>query len=116
FEAHERAIEQRRLRIGGRLGELTAGHKKDIVISARPRIAPGRLAIYGWLREDGSPIQPLSTMHDAKDADYSPGGRLVDRTMMVDGASCDVMDVLRDRSLCALLSDEGVVDPPAYAV
>jgi len=116
FELHERAIEERRREVGGRLGDLTAGHKKDIVISARLRVSPGRLAIYGWFREDGRPIQPLSTVHDDKYVDYAHGVRLVDRAMLVDGKPRDVVDVLRDPVLSALLSDEGVVDPAAYAV
>jgi len=38
------------------LGALTAGHKKDVVVSARLTTAPGKVAIYGWHQTNGQPI------------------------------------------------------------
>ena len=64
-----------RRELGGFMG-LTAGHKKDVVLTGRYRTRPDRVAIYGWHRPDGRPIQPLSTVHGASYADYgcSPRG------------------------------------------
>lgn len=94
-------------------GDLVAGHKKDVVLTNRLARKPGRIAIYGWHRTDGEPIQPLSTIHGAAYADYSHGLRLVAGTVWVDGAERRLRDVLADPFLAPLLSDEGVIaDPP----
>jgi hypothetical protein len=71
FQRHDKAIE-RQLREKDK-NKLIAGHKKDIVKTHRP----GRVAIYGWHRLNGEPIQPYSTVHGAYYKDYSHGLRLV---------------------------------------
>lgn len=110
FRAHNGTIEgQLRRRPAG---ALVSGSKKDVVITPRLAAFPGRVAIYGWLRPDGSPIQPLSTVHGARYADYSHGVRLVSRTVLVGGKARSVFDVLEDPSQAGLLSDEG---PDPYA-
>lgn len=53
--------------------KLIAGHKKDLVQGRRA----GRVAIYGWHRTNGTPIQPHSNVHSASYKDYSHGVRLV---------------------------------------
>jgi hypothetical protein len=70
----------------------------------------GKIAIYGWHRLDGRPIQPLSTVHGAGYADYSHGIRLVSEVVFVNGEAISVYDVLQDPALAPLLSDEGTVD------
>lgn len=100
---------------GQPLGLLTAGHKKDVVLSARLRGASDRVAIYGWHRPDGRPIQPLSTVHGARYADYSHGVRLVSRTVSVDGVDRDLFEVLADPAAAPLLSREGAL-PDAAAL
>ena len=45
----------------------------------------GKVAIYGWHKPDGKPIQPLYTGHTASWVDYSHGIRLVRRRMTVNG-------------------------------
>ncbi|MBI5367116.1 MAG: hypothetical protein HZA54_08770 [Planctomycetes bacterium] len=107
---HQRKIEEQRA--GRPLGALTAGHKKDVVLSNLLLTRPGRVAIYGWHLTNGSPIQPLSTVHENTYADYSHGIRLIDRTVRVDGVFRDLLDVLRDPALARLLSDEGVMPSP----
>jgi peptidoglycan hydrolase-like protein with peptidoglycan-binding domain len=102
---HHRRIEA--ARAGRPLGALTAGHKKDVVISNRLAASPGRVAIYGWHYLSGRPIQPLTTVHENTYADYSHGVRLVDATVLVDGVPRRLADVLRDPVLHPLLSDEG---------
>jgi hypothetical protein len=104
---HNEMVEQQR---GGRpLAQLTAGHKKDVVIARRLVEYPDRVAIYGWHQPGGQAIQPLSTVHENTYADYSHGIRLVLKRMLVDGKEVDVEEVLRDPDLCSLLSDEGTL-------
>jgi hypothetical protein len=104
---HNAMVQAQRDGAGGRPGALTAGHKKDLVMSSRLWSAPGRVAIYGWHRGPDAPIQPLSTVHGARYADYSHGVRLVGGVVYVDGAPRAIADVLADRRLAPLLSDEG---------
>lgn len=105
---HNLIIEgQRRLRKG-----LIAGIKKDVVITGEiPRDPkPNRVAIYGWHKLDGTPIQPLYTGHVDWYVDYSHGIRLVYRTIYVDGKGMDYVDVLKDPALRRLLCDEDNCD------
>lgn len=84
---------------------LTAGHKKDLVATARLASAPGHVAIYGWHRGPNQPIQPLSTVHGAGYADYSHGVRLVSKLVYVDGAPRPIDAVLADPQIGPLLAD-----------
>ncbi len=59
------------------LGALVAGHKKDVVISARLAGATNKVAIYGWHQTNGVPIQPLYLGHVWWWVDYSQCIRLV---------------------------------------
>ncbi len=88
---------------------LVAGHKKDVVISERLASRPTKIAIYGWHRLNGEPIQPLSTVHHKDYADYSHGVRLVYKTVWVNGTATPIDQVLSDRTLAPLLSHEGVL-------
>jgi hypothetical protein len=107
YRRHHEAIESQRA--GRSTGELVAGHKKDVVITKRLAQRPDRVAIYGWHRLDGRPIQPLSLVHEASYADYSHGIRWVRGTMLVDGVERPVGDVLRNPEMAILISDEGVL-------
>lgn len=91
------------------IGQLTAGQKKDLVLSNRLRAKPGRVAIYGWHRTNGKPIQPLSTVHGARYADYSHGVRLVSQTAFVDGKPVSLKDIIQDRNLASVVSSEGPI-------
>ena len=88
------------------LGKLVAGHKKDIVLTDRLLTNRNKVAIYGWHQSNGTPIQPLTTVHGASYADYSHGVRLIANSMVVDGRSMKVNDVLQDSELCGLLTKE----------
>ena len=88
---------------------LTAGQKKDIVITNRLRSKPGRVAIYGWHRPNGRPIQPLSTVHGAEYADYSHGVRLVSQTAFVNGRPMDLSDLMAHQELAGVVSAEGPI-------
>ena len=63
------------------LGALVAGHKKDVVLSAKLALAPGKVAIYGWHKTNGVPLQPLYLGHTAAWVDYSQCSRLVQQLM-----------------------------------
>ena len=106
---HDREIREQGLALGAPLGVLVAGDKKDLVLTNRLLVKPDRVAIYGWHRGDGDPIQPLSTVHGARYADYSHGVRLVSATAYVDGQPTPIVDLLADPRLSVVLSDEGPV-------
>lgn len=89
------------------LGTLTSGDKKDLVLTDRLWEIPGRVAIYGWQRASGRPIQPLSIVHGERYADYSHGIRLVSRTVYVNDVPTRLDEVLADGNLAPLLSREG---------
>jgi hypothetical protein len=107
---HQQRIDEQRA--GLPLGELISGHKKDLVLSNRLRQLPGRVAIYGWHRAPGDPIQPLSTVHGARYVDYSHGVRLVSTNVVVDGRPRSIYDALQDSQIAPVLSREGVTRDP----
>ncbi len=109
---HNLIIEgQRRLKKG-----LIAGIKKDVVITGMLTRSskPNRVAIYGWQKLDGISIQPLYTGHVNWYVDYSHGNRLVYRTIYVNKKPMDYIDVLKDKTLRALLCDEEFCDCYRY--
>ena len=111
YRTHNEMIEaQARIR-GIPSGPLVSGHKKDVVVTNLLATASHRIAIYGWHRPNGAPIQPLSTVHGVCYADYSHGIRLVSDTAIEDGAFRSVRDLLHDSRLARALSDEGAIRP-----
>lgn len=100
------------------LGELVAGDKKDVILSnyiyGNP--APGRVVIYGWHYQNGTPIQPLYYGHEETYADYSHGIRMVQNEMLVNGCMKTVQEILTSTTLNSLLSDEGAITVPRYPV
>jgi hypothetical protein len=106
---HSEMIRRQSLALGLPLGTLVSGHKKDLVLTNRLSRNEGRVAIYGWHRCPGSPIQPLSTVHGARYADYSHGIRLVSATVLIDGECRSIFEVLEDPRLASVLSDEGPI-------
>ncbi len=109
YVTHDNTIKQQRRSVGAVLTALISGHKKDVVLSNRLLHNPGRIAIYGWHRQSGTPIQPLSTVHGAAYADYSHGIRLVSDTVLIDGEPRPIYGVLEDPELASLLTDEGPI-------
>ena len=95
----------------GRKG-LIAGIQKDVVISGRISRDPktDRVAIYGWHKLDGIPIQPLYIGHVYWWVDYSQGIRLIYRKIKVQAKWMDYTDVLKDPVLQRLLCDEEYCD------
>jgi len=109
YWTHNKMIDEQVRAIGVRLGELISGDKKDVVMSNRLFSHAGRIAIYGWHRGPGQPIQPLSTVHGANYADYSHGIRLVSEWALIDGKLQSIHDILHDPSTARILSDEGPI-------
>ena len=112
FAQHNEMIRTQRRRISNShpLGALVAGHKKDVVISARLAGVTNKVAIYGWHQTNGVPIQPLYLGHTAAWVDYSQCIRLVSqKSMIVNGERNSVAREISDADpkLCGLISDEG---------
>jgi hypothetical protein len=109
YLTHNKMVRDQRLALGCPLGELISGHKKDVVLTNRLARNQGKVAIYGWHRPSGVPIQPLSTVHGSHYADYSHGIRLISATALLDGQPCSIWTILEDPALARVLSDEGAI-------
>lgn len=109
FMKHNEKIREQRLNLSFPLGALFSGHKKDVVLTNYLAHAIGKIAIYGWHRLTGVPIQPLSTVHGATYADYSHGIRLVSDVVLIDQEPRSLYSVLEDPRLAKILSDEGPI-------
>jgi hypothetical protein len=119
LQLHDLLVQAQRALLGlgaDELTGLTSGHKKDLVLTNRLRSEPGRVAIYGWHRGEGAPIQPLSTVHGSRYVDYSHGVRLVSSTAWVDGEPRSLAALLEDPVLAPMLSDEGAIPRVAALV
>lgn len=101
---HDLIIEGQRK---GRNG-LISGIKKDVVLSSHEawKGRTHRVAIYGWHKTDGKPIQPLYTGHVDWYVDYSHGIRLVSRKVRVNGRTMDYLSLLNHPLLKGLVTDE----------
>jgi hypothetical protein len=106
---HSELVREQRQSFAEPPGSLTAGDKKDLVLTNRFWTNLERVAIYGWHHADGKPIQPLSTVHGARYADYSHGVRLIGVIAYVNGVATPLLKLLQDRRLASILSDEGVL-------
>lgn len=107
---HHQVIEDQRQ---GKTG-LIAGIKKDVVITARLAGKNDRVAIYGWHKPDGRPIQPLYTGHVNWYVDYSHGTRLVYKKIWVEGTAMDFTEVFSHPLYRLLLCDEPACDYLRY--
>jgi hypothetical protein len=95
----------------GRKG-LIAGIKKDVIISgevSRDR-RQNKVAIYGWHRLDGKPIQPLYTGHVNWYVDYSHGIRLINEIVLVNNKPMHYTEVLQHPVYHKILCDETYCD------
>jgi len=84
--------------LGSRQGFI-AGHKKDVVLSDRLLSRPGKIAIYGWHRSAGDPIQPVSTVHHSNYADYSQGVRWVSDKARLGDEIVSLADLVADSTV-----------------
>ncbi len=109
YRRHNELIADQRTALGAAQGLLISGDKKDLVLTNRLWGNLKRVAIYGWHRSDGVPIQPLSTVHGWHYADYSHGARLVSGQILVNDRPQSLYSALQDPRLADLLSREGVI-------
>jgi hypothetical protein len=109
YLTHNQMIENQMHAMGVELGALISGDKKDVVMSNRLATNVGRIAIYGWHRGPGRPIQPLSTVHGANYADYSHGIRLISDWALVNGKLQSIRQLLQDPATAKIFSDEGPI-------
>ena len=87
---------------------LIAGIKKDIVpYNSKANTKTDRVAIYGWHKPDGKPIQPFYTGHVNWYVDYSHGLRLVYRKMKVNGKWMLFEDVLKNDFFRSMVCSDG---------
>ncbi len=116
FARHNELIEaaRRAARVEHPDGVLVAGHKKDVVLSPQLAELPDRVAIYGWHRSDGRPIQPLFFGHSVRWVDYSHGVRLVARDVGWGSGVRRLDELVRDDRWWTLFSEEGPFEPMRY--
>ncbi|WP_141732580.1 hypothetical protein [Oligoflexus tunisiensis] len=112
FVRHDRVIRQQLDQ--DQPDELIAGHKKDVVLSNQLNDRPKKVAIYGWHRANGSPIQPLSTVHGNWYADYSHGIRLISNMVLIGNRPLPLAEVMQDPELAPLVSYEGTLSHVRY--
>jgi hypothetical protein len=106
---YRKMIDAQQEQRGCELGGLVSGHKKDVVLTNRLNRQTARIAIYGWHRENGEPIQPLSLVHGKNYADYSHGLRLIYKTVWINGKPRSILDVLQNPQLAPVLTYEGFI-------
>jgi len=120
FEKHNSMVHEQRNSTWNEFpeGSLTAGNKKDVVISNKIVNDKGllRVVIYGWHKPDAKAIQPLYNGHSSIHVDYSHGIRLVQNKVWVNGKKTTIQKILQSEILHPLLSDEGVITKPYYQV
>jgi hypothetical protein len=104
---HDELVRAQRVAQDIALGDLTAGDKKDLVLTNRLWSHLDRVAIYGWHMLDGKPIQSLSTLHGWRYADYSHGARLISTRVFVHGKPRSIFDAMQDSRFAEALSGEG---------
>ena len=125
---HSEAIQAKMKAAGISLGELVAGHKKDVVIARRLLADVNKVAFHGFYDSKGYPHEPCyenpdrkpkptcdkdspTVAHHRRFSDYSQGVRLVNPWMIVNGERKKVADVLADKDLSLLVSNEGAIVP-----
>jgi len=118
FILHNSDIETQRISVGGNLGELTGGIKKDVIISNKI-VDPTRthhVVIYGWHKlDDGLPIQPIYNGHIDTYVDYSHGIRFMNSELLIDSSVVNFHDILTDVVLYKILSNEtGAMERTSY--
>jgi hypothetical protein len=106
FEAHNAQIEKQMNETGVKKGQLIAGIKKDIILSARLSSQPTKVVIYGWHKPDGKPIQPVYSGHVDWYVDYSHGIRFINNQVFIDGKPFLFADILKDPVLYKIFSNE----------
>lgn len=108
FYDHSQVIQAQIEAAGFPQGTFVAGTKKDIVISNKltDSTRTRHVSIYGWHKLNGKPIQSLYNGHNNTYVDYSHGARLISNLVLIDGKKFNYRDILQDKNLFKLLSNE----------
>lgn len=114
FVEHDQILRAQRDSAAVQPGAWLAGHKKDVVLTTALNGTSARVAIYGWHRSDGSPIQPIYVGHTDRWVDYSHGVRLVSRSILVNGSVQSLPDVLKHETRSQWFLDEGPLVTAGY--
>lgn len=87
---------------------LIAGIKKDVIITSKLLEAKNanKVAIYGWHKLDGMPIQNIYVGHLNWYVDYSHGIRLIYRKIKVNNQWMDYEQLMKDPLLKKLICEE----------
>lgn len=96
FAEHSERIQDQISESDQALAGLLAGHKKDLVLSNALEGNAGRLAYFGWFRQDGSTIQgPYVgvTQHGATYFDYSHGFRAISNVAKRNGIETPIDEI-----------------------
>lgn len=105
---HNAVIEKQR---AGRNFNIITGHKKDIIFHSALLKYIHNICIYGFHYPNGKPIQGAQyEAHNIWYQDYSHSIRLVSRQAVLNGQPVDLMQLLNDKKVCHLISDEGAYD------
>jgi hypothetical protein len=115
IERHDALVKAQLMVYDESPGVFLAGHKLDVVITASLAEHPGEIALYGWHRSNGKPVQSLYVGATDSLVVFSHGVRLVHRGVLVDGMPRDLLDVLGDPVLAPILSGGGVIADAGYA-
>lgn len=117
YGVHNKTIQDQMIAAGMDWHHLTAGHKKDVVLTNKLG-APGmesHVAIFGWIQPNGTPIQTLNpSSHADLYEDYSHGLRMIANDCLVNGNPMRMQDVFRHPVYCNLVSDEGILTFTKY--
>jgi len=115
FRDHNEQIESQFKDAGGNRGQLTAGIKKDVILSYIIAEKRDRVVLYGWHKLDGKPIQPVYSGHIDWYVDYSHGIRLVNDRVLIDGKPVSLREALMHPVLFSLFSNEDQrMEQPVY--
>ncbi|MEM6532686.1 MAG: peptidoglycan-binding protein [Myxococcota bacterium] len=88
----------------GTEGSLVGGMAKVYVTDSESEL--GHIGYYGWMRANGTPIQPSYDAHNRNYADYSHGALLSSLFVHIDGVAYSVHDLLRHPTMHRLISHE----------
>ena len=113
---HNKRVEVTAKSLSADLSKLTAGHKKDVVITNKLVVKPQQVAIFGWHQLNGKNIQPLYLGHENTYADYSHGIRMISFACTLDGQPDDVRRIMQDPILHGALVDHASDEGPMKLV
>lgn len=87
--------------------QLTSGHKKDVVINSNLLFVKNKVCIYGWIQQNGIPIQDENYhSHDQFYHDYSHGIRLIAKDMILNNTLINAYDVLNHKDYYKFLTNQ----------